>query len=77
MRDTPGLREAVTAEIRAHMARKRTRSVDLAAALGVSVSWVTRRLNGQIELSVDDVDRICGVLGVDPVSLFRHEVTAA
>ena len=54
-------------EIRAHMARERITASRLGELLGVNTPWVTRRLNGQVSLTLEELEKICAALGI-PVS---------
>lgn len=56
--------EAVAAEVRAHVARKRIRQQQIAEALGRTQSWVSRRMTAEVPFTVADLDAICGLLGV-------------
>lgn len=56
--------QIVVAEIRAELARQRITQLALADQLGVSRAWVTRRLSGETSLSVGDIAKIAGQLGV-------------
>jgi transcriptional regulator with XRE-family HTH domain len=72
MRDTPGAEEAgeaVAAEIRAELARQRRTQSALADRLGVSHAWVSRRLSGEVPLTIADVAQIAAGLGVEISSL--------
>lgn len=42
----------------------------LAEQLGVSISWLNRRLSGETSIDVDDLDRIATVFNLDVVDLF-------
>ena len=57
-------RSLVAAEIRAWAARRGIKQVELAARLGESESWVSRRLKGGRMIEVNDLARIASVLGV-------------
>lgn len=59
----------VTAEVRAHMARQGIGVNDLAAQMGVTPMWLSRRLRGVTRLTVDDLARVAAALDVDPASL--------
>lgn len=51
------------------MARRRSNQSKLAAKLGVTEPWVSRRLNGKTDLTIEDLYRIAAVLEVDAVEL--------
>jgi len=51
------------------MARRRVSGVTLASQIGRSQSYVSRRLVGDVAFDLDDIERIAGVLGVEPTDL--------
>jgi transcriptional regulator with XRE-family HTH domain len=59
----------IAAEIRAELARARVTQSALAKRLGVSRAWVSRRLSGDVPLSVGVVAGIAAQLGVDFATL--------
>lgn len=61
--------ELVAGEIRAELARARITQSALAEQLGVSRTWVSRRLSGEVPLSVGDVAAIAERLGVSFTTL--------
>lgn len=63
------LADTVAARVRAEMASQQRKAQSLAADLRVSEMWVSRRLRGQIEISLSDLERIADALGV-PVEQF-------
>ena len=63
------MRMQVAGEVLAWMARRRMSAPRLAGVLGVSPTYVYRRLNGETALDVDDLDRMARALDV-PVSTF-------
>jgi hypothetical protein len=56
--------------IRAEMGRARVTSSLLARTYGGAVSYWTRRINGEIALSVSDVEMIAAACEVHPATLF-------
>lgn len=56
------LSDIVAEEIRVEMARQRLNQSDLAAMLGESQPWVSRRLGGRTPMTVDDLERFAQVL---------------
>lgn len=64
---TPGVAEVIRVELARH---EMTRQ-DLAKALGKSPMWITRRLAGTVEPSIDDLVRIADALQIDPSVLFQ------
>jgi transcriptional regulator with XRE-family HTH domain len=61
--------ELIAAEIRAQLARARITQSTLAQRLGVSRAWVSRRLSGEVPLSVGDVAVIARKLGASFTTL--------
>lgn len=66
------LSEAVTAEIRAEIARQGVRRSAFADKIGVPVHWLTNRLNGIVTLNLDDLAKIAGGLEVEPNALIER-----
>ena len=66
---TASLREYVAEEIRALLARRMANGAKLAAALGKSEMYVSRRLRGETAFDVDDLEKIAGFLGVEVTDL--------
>lgn len=65
-----GTMKDVLAEIRAWMGRRDVSQSDLARSLGVAPSWVNKRLQGVVPLSVDELIAIAVVLNVSPMAFF-------
>lgn len=59
--------EAVAAEIRAELARRRIRQAKLAALLGISQVSVSRRLSGETPFDINELVKVAEFLGI-PVS---------
>jgi len=57
-------REAVAAELRAEMARQRKTVNDLASLLQISQSAASRRFNGEMDVSLDEISVVAEWLGV-------------
>jgi transcriptional regulator with XRE-family HTH domain len=66
-------RQRTAAEIRAEMARQRKTQADLAEVLGLSQMAVSRRLNAEVDTSLDEIADIAEWLGVT----FAQMVTPA
>ena len=66
---TTTLGERVTEEIRVALARRRLSATELAQRMGVSQSYLARRMTGAQPLSLDDLQRIATALGVNVVDL--------
>ena len=65
---TPDAAARVAAEVRAELGRRSISFAGLARKLGVSVSWVRRRIGGPtpaISPTLADLEQIAGALGVD------------
>jgi transcriptional regulator with XRE-family HTH domain len=60
----PTLRQATAAELRAEMARQRKTGVELAALLECSQQSASRRMNGDVDMSLDEIAKIADWLGV-------------
>lgn len=67
--------ENVAAAIRAEMARQRVTTRALAAKLGRSQMWVSRRTTGQAAVAVADVHEIAEALGITPDVLLAQPST--
>jgi len=67
--DRTSLAARTVEEIRVAMTRRRMTGARLAAELGVSATWVSYRLNGQVTLDLNDLDRIAAVLEVSVAEL--------
>lgn len=65
----PSFRELVAAEVRAHLARRKISGRQLGRLLGESQTWVSRRLNADTPMDVDDLDRVAEALGMSPIEL--------
>jgi transcriptional regulator with XRE-family HTH domain len=70
------LRARAAAEVRAEIARQQITQDGLAARLGVSQTWVSRRINGNTAFSTEDLDLVARALGV-PVANFTTRRRAA
>ena len=60
----------VLGEIRAWMGRRGLSQSDVARATGVAPSWMSKRLSGDVELSVQDLFDIAEALDVSPIVFF-------
>ena len=60
----PSLNEVVRTNVRVVLARQDKTGPQLATMLGVAPTWVWRRLNGSIGMSLDDLFRIAKALDV-------------
>lgn len=71
MSSTNPVRAAAAGVIRAEMARRRLTSTDLASALNCSQSSASRRMTGEVGLSLDEVAVIAEWLGIVPAALLE------
>lgn len=55
---------AVAAEVRAEMARQRMTATKLSRRMGVTDMWLSRRLRGDVGITIDELDEIARALGV-------------
>lgn len=63
------LREHAAEEVRALLGRRRISATELARRLGVSQTYVWRRLSGETAFDLDDLEKIAAVLNVEAVEL--------
>ena len=68
---------AVADEIRVALTRRRMSAAGLARALGVSQTYVWRRLDGQTAFDLDDLEKISDILGVPIVQLLPETTRSA
>ena len=68
--------QSVLANIRAEVARRRLSQSAIAAALGVSQQSVSKRLNGHVPLTVDELGIIAGLLDITPADLLSQAVAS-
>lgn len=67
----------VISAIRARMSERKLSQSGLAELLGASDAWVSRVLSGKIELSVNDLERICSALQTDTLNLMQQALLIA
>ena len=60
---------AISAQVRASMARQRISGVQLGAMTGRSQSYISKRLRDEASLTANDVEDICRALGEDLLQL--------
>lgn len=68
--------EAIAAEIRAEMARRKVSQVKIAALLDISQVGVSRRLRGETPLDVNELVKIADYLGVPITHLMPQDGVA-
>lgn len=66
--------ESVAAELRVASARTQTTAAGIAEQIDQNAMWVSRRLRGVVDLTVEDVVSICRAMNVDPVDLLRAAI---
>ena len=66
---TTSLQEHVAREVRAELGRQRMTQGALAAALGRSEAYTTRRLSGEVAFKLDELEHVADILRV-PVTGF-------
>lgn len=67
---------AVSAEIRATMARQRINGVGLAARAGMSRDYLGKRLRDETPFTLNDIEAICSALGEDLLDFMRVSAQA-
>lgn len=77
MKATNATREAIAAEVRAGLARKRMTQAELADALNMGLPTLSRRLNGHQPFNTDQLIAISRVLGIAFAMFFEGEGDAA
>jgi hypothetical protein len=68
--------DRVAAELRVASARTQTTASGIAAELAQNPMWVSRRLRGQVELTLSDVADICRAMGIDPIQVLAAALPA-
>lgn len=68
-RVSESLAEYVTAQLNAGMGRKRLSAMELARRMGKTDDWVGRRRNGDVPISMDELELFAAALSL-PVSYF-------
>lgn len=71
------LNERVAEEIRAILARRRLSATELARQMGVTQSYLARRMTGVQPLDLDDIQRVARALDVQPLALFSAAETGS
>ncbi len=61
------------AELRAELGRQKATQTELAARMGEQQSWVSRRLTGDVPITVEDLLRFAAALGIPAVRLLPPE----
>lgn len=71
------LADSVAAEVRAQLARRQLTGSALAAAIGKSEMYVSRRLRSDVPFDLVDIEQVAGFLGVDVLDLMPAPERAA
>ena len=71
------LARAISAEVRATLARQNMTVKDLAAASGLSQGYLGKRLRDEAPLNANDFESICKVLGREIVQFVQTALDAA
>jgi transcriptional regulator with XRE-family HTH domain len=71
------LRERVAEEVRVLLARKMMTGADLAAAIGRSPMYVSRRIRGEVAFDIDDMQRLAEVFDVEVLDLLPKKAGTA
>ncbi len=74
--EIPTASQRVADAVRAELARSRQSQAALGLALGRSQPYVSRRLNGRLPFTVDEVEHIAHFLGVPAATLIGSGETA-
>lgn len=77
MRNKYRLRETVAANVRAELGRSRISQANAAAAIQMSAPALSKRLNSQLPFTIDDLEGIATLVGVDPVALLAESARLA
>ena len=64
-----GLQDQITEEIRVMLARRRMTANQLARMLGWSASGLSRRLSGQVQITITDLEEIASALEIEAADL--------
>lgn len=68
---TGNISQTVPATLRGELGTRELSKAALAKKLGKTSDWVTRRLRGDVAITLADLDELCRGLGLDPVLEFR------
>lgn len=66
------LTASVTGEILAELGRRRISKTAFASTLGMPREWVERRLNGRVQMSLDDLEKMCTALNLNAVAMMQR-----
>lgn len=71
------IRASVAATLRAELARRQIDQRTLAARIGKSQSWVSKRVTGLVACDVEDLALLATALGVPIATFLPERATAA
>lgn len=71
------LARALSAEVRAALARQRMTVKDLALKAGLSESYLGKRLRDDAPMTINDLESVCAALGEDVQAFFIAAIRAA
>lgn len=71
------LGDATSANVRAEVARRRARHADLALALNMSTTALSRRMTGDVAFNVHEIGLVAEFLGVPVADLMSTPAAAA
>ena len=71
------LARAVSAEVRAALARQRISVKELASRAGLTESYLGKRLRDDAPMTINDLESVCAVLGEDALTFFTAAIEAA
>lgn len=71
------LARAVSAEVRAALARQRISVRKLAMAAGLTESYLGKRLRDDAPMTINDLESVCAALGEDALTFFTAAIEAA
>ena len=77
MRNNPRLSETVAANVRAELGRNRISQVKAATAIQMSAPALSKRLNCQLPFTIDEIDALGVLLGVNPAALLAEPARLA
>lgn len=66
------LARAISAEVRAVMARKRVSGIQLSGMVPLSQNYIAKRLRDEAPFTINDIEAICDVLGEDFETLVHN-----
>lgn len=77
MRKKHRLRETVAANVRAELGRSRISQLKAAEAICISAPSLSKRLNCQLPFTIDEIDAIAALIGMDPAALLTEPARLA